>query len=254
MQTLSKAKWARILPLLRSHPRIHTRDARALKRFWGALLWILRTGAQWRALPAAFGKWNSIYKRFRSWSRLGVFDRLMDAFAHSEADIEWWSVDSTVVRAHACAAGAPGSAGGQDAQALGRSRGGFSTKIHVKVDALGNPLKVALTAGQRNDKIGWDLLQDPRDAQADAALADRGYDSNKIREYLRDLGVEAVIPSTRSRKEPIEYDKELYKARHVVECFIGKFKWERRLAMRFDKLDEAFLGFLQLACVMIWLK
>ena len=137
---------------------------------------------------------------------------------------------------------------------MGRSRGGFSTKIHVKVDALGNPLKLALTAGQRHDRKGWDLLREPRDAQALAALADRGYDSNAIRAQLAEMGVEAVIPPKKNRKETLDYDKELYKARHVVECFIGKLKHYRRLAMRFEKLDTAFLGFLHVACVMIWLR
>lgn len=247
---LANATWARICPFLMRHPRI--RSAEHAEQFLNAVLWILRTGAQWRALPESLGKWNSVYKRFRRWSEWEVFEDLLDHLSRN-ADYEWLSVDSTTIRAHMSAAGAPASAGGQGAQSFGRSRGGFSTKIHVKTDALGLPLKLSLTAGHRGDMIGvWKVLE-PEDACAQALLADMAYDANSLREHLKSAQIQAVIPCNPTRRQ-LPYDKELYKARHVVECFINKIKWYRRVATRYDKLDKTYLNFLHLACCMIWLR
>lgn len=249
--TLANSTWARICPFLKRHPRI--RKAEDAHVFLNAVLWILRTGAQWRALPESFGKWNSIYKRFRRWSDLKIFEELLDVLSR-DADYEWLSVDSTTIRAHMSAAGAPLSAGGQHAQSFGRSRGGFSTKVHVKTDALGLPLKLCLTAGHRGDMIGvWQLLE-PEDSCAQALLADRAYDSNALREHLDHAKIQAVIPSNPTRRQALAYDEELYKARYSVECFINKIKWYRRIATRYDKLDCSYLGFLHLASCMIWLR
>lgn len=251
--TLAENQWQRIVPFLQAHPRVYFGQESHCRRFVEALLWVLRTGAQWRELPAERGRWNSVYRRFRDWVAKGVFADMLDFFS-DDADMEWLSIDSTTIRAHMSAAGAPKSAGGQQAQDLGRSRGGFSTKAHIKVDALGNPLKLALTQGQRNDKIGWPLVREDRDEQASAILADRGYDANWIRDELAKIGVEAVIPSTKSRKVAIDYDRDLYKERNVVECFIGKVKWFRRVFTRYDKLSVVYLGFLTFASSLVWLR
>ena len=89
---------------------------------------------------------------------------------------------------------------------------------------------------------------------APSQLADRGYDANWIRDELAKIGVEAVIPSTKSRKVAIDYDRDLYKERNVVECFIGKVKWFRRVFTRYDKLSVVYLGFLTFASSLVWLR
>ena len=122
--------------------------------------------------------------------------------------------------------GAPKN-GGQACQALGRSRGGFSTKIHVSVDGLGNPLRFILTGGQRHDITQAEELI--AGYAGEQVLADKGYDSQEFREHILALGMTPVIPPRSNRKEPAGYDRHLYRERHLVECFINKMKHYRRI-------------------------
>jgi len=135
---------------------------------------------------------------------------------------------------------------------LGRSRGGFSTKIHVTVDALGNPLRLALTAGQRHDLLkAHDMVVG---LDFDALIADRGYAAQAFVDALIAHGLEVVIPPKANAKHPRPYDTWRYRERALVECFIGKLKHFRRIFSRFDKLARRYLGFLQLTCTLIWLR
>lgn len=135
---------------------------------------------------------------------------------------------------------------------MGRSRGGFSTKIHISVDGLGNPLRFRLTGGQRHDITQADALIE--DFCADYVIADRAYDAVDFLDLVVNSGAEAVIPSTPRRNEQREHDRHLYKERHLVECFINKIKHYRRVFSRFDKLASRYLGFLHLTAVLIWLR
>ncbi len=140
-----------------------------------------------------------------------------------------------------------------DNQAIGRSRGGLSTKIHVTCDALGNPTGFYLTAGQAHDLDGADALLP--EITAGALLADRAYDADKrVRQILSKDDCEAVIPSTRRRTVPYDYDRELYKARHLIENFFAKLKQYRGIATRYDKTSQNFLGAIYLAASVIWLN
>ena len=147
---------------------------------------------------------------------------------------------------------APPKNGGQDEQALGRSRGGFSTKIHVTVDGLGYPLRLHLTAGQRHDIIkAHDLTVD---LAFDHLLADRSYGAQDFVDALIARGIEVVIPPRKNAQQPREYDEWRYRERHLIECFIGKIKHFRRIFSRFDKLAKRYLGFLQFVSSLIWLR
>jgi transposase len=137
-------------------------------------------------------------------------------------------------------------------QALGRSRGGFSTKIHVTVDALGNPLRVRLTAGQRHDSTQAQSLLDSY--ACEYVIADRGYAAEALHDWIIQQGATPVIPPHQNSKHPRPYDRWLYRERHLVECFINKIKHFRRVFSRFDKLARRYLGFVQLASVLIWLR
>jgi len=129
-------------------------------------------------------------------------------------------IDATIVRAHACSAGYKKDS--QDENALGRSKGGFTTKIHALVDALGNPLKFILTPGQRHDVTqANDLIEDIKNTMV---LADKGYDSSALVKTIEEKGSVAVIPPKKNRKAPREYDEHIYKERHLIECFFWKNK------------------------------
>lgn len=137
-------------------------------------------------------------------------------------------------------------------QALGRSRGGFSTKIHVTVDGLGNPLRLRLTAGQRNDVTQAEAMI--ADLSFAYVLADRGYTGQDFRAQILDSGAQPVIPSKKNAKEAHAYDTWRYRERHLVECFIGKIKHFRRVFSRFDKLARRYLAFLHFTSTLLWLR
>ena len=146
----------------------------------------------------------------------------------------------------------PKKNGGQAEQALGRSRGGFSTKIPITVDGVGYPLRLRLTAGQRHDITQAPDLIDG--FKFEHVIADGSYTGQDFVDWVIENGMEAVIPSPKNAKQPREYDAWRYRERHLVECFIGKIKHFRRVFSRFDKLATRYLGFLHLTCVLIGLR
>ena len=135
---------------------------------------------------------------------------------------------------------------GQDSQGLGRSRGGFSTKIHVAVDGEGQPVKLHLTEGERHDVTCAEILLEG--LEPEHVIADKGYDSDPLRQRIRSAGAKPVIPSRRNCRTR-RYDRQRYKLRNVVERFINRLKQCRRVATRYDKLAATFLGFVQLASI-----
>jgi transposase len=135
---------------------------------------------------------------------------------------------------------------------LGRSRGGFGTKIHASVSGLGLPLKVILTAGQEADVSQAASLIDG--VAAEVVIADKGYDSKAVVEQIERQGAEAVIPSRKNRKEPRAYDRERYRDRNLAERFWRRVKENRRVATRYEKTARNFLGFVLLAAIMVLLR
>jgi transposase len=158
-------------------------------------------------------------------------------------------IDSSNIRAHQHAAGA---IGGQEAQALGRSRGGFGTKIHVKVDALGMPLCFKLTSGERHESQQAIPLISSDDCEY--LLADKAYDNGELRDFLSNREVIAVIPSKNNRLIPIPHDKHIYKERNCIERFLNRIKQFRRIATRYDKIAITFMGAILVTSILIWLK
>ncbi len=140
----------------------------------------------------------------------------------------------------------------QDDEGLGRSCGGFSTKIHAVCDALGNPLRFIITPGQRHDvSQAIDIISG---INTQALLADKGYDSDELREFVQKSGAAAHIPPRKNRLKEKIYDEHLYKERHKVECLFGFLKHYRRLFGRFDKTKQTFSAFLHFVGALQWLK
>lgn len=128
----------------------------------------------------------------------------------------------------------------------------MSTKIHVATEALGLPIRLIGSPGQRNDiALAHDLIDG---IAADVTIADKGYDADHLVNRITKAGAEPVIPPKRNRKVQRTYDADIYKERNLIERFFSKLKQFRRVATRYDKLLANFMGFVKLAAIAIWLK
>jgi len=141
---------------------------------------------------------------------------------------------------------------GAQNQAIGRSRGGLTTKIHLAVRGLGCPVRFLLTAGQLGDAPQAAALLDG--TPAEFVIADTAYDADHIRHAVAQKRAEAVIPNnpSRARKHPL--DAHLYAQRHLVECCFSKLKQFRRVATRFEKTARNYLAVITLAAIVLWLR
>lgn len=143
---------------------------------------------------------------------------------------------------------------GTHRRALGRSRGGFTSKLHCLADALGRPLAFHLTIGEAADCKAYNALIGLPERAPDALLADRGYDADAIRADLAERNIEAVIPGRSNRRVKIEHDRALYKQRNRIERMFGHLKINRAIATRYDQLANSFLGMVHIATARYWLK
>ncbi|MBO0942257.1 IS5 family transposase [Acidovorax temperans] len=244
-RVLTDEQWAKMEPHCLGKPSDPGRSGTDNRRFVEAVLWIARTGSPWRDLPPEFGKWNTVFKRFRDWVKADVFQRLFDAVSE-QPDMEYAMVDATIVKVHRHGQGAKG---GPSGQAIGHSRGGMTTKILALTDALGNLVKFVLMPGQRHDTKGVkELIADVR---FEALLADKAFDVNWLIQELGKRGAQVVISQMPRRRAPLEIDREIYKWRHLIENFFGKLKEFKRIAMRSDKTDSSFAAMIYLAAGVI---
>ena len=244
---ISDDNWSRIEQLLPGRSGGHGGVAKDNRGFVNAVWFVAKTGIPWRDLPERFGTWDTAFHRFNAWCKKGVWKRVFEAVR--DPDLEWLMIDSTVIRAHHHAAGMNG---GDDDQDLGRSRGGFGTKVHLSVDALGLPLEIHLSPGQDADITHAETVLG--DHKPEAVLGDKGYDSDAFAKAVEDRGAEVVIPPRSNRKTPREYDEVVYKERNKVERCINRLKQFRRVATRYEKTSRNFLGMVLFAAITLWLK
>jgi transposase len=141
-----------------------------------------------------------------------------------------------------------------ETKAVGRSRGGLNTKIHAIVDGLGNPVEFLLSPGNDHDSTHAIEILSKVELAGSNVIGDRAYGTNEIRDFITLNDAVYTIPPKSNTQNPWECDWWLYKERHLVECFFQKIKWFRRVATRYDKSDESFLGFVYLAAICILVK
>jgi transposase len=216
-----------------------------------AILWILRSGAPWRDLPEAFGPWQSAYGRFRAWAKKGLWSAILCHLSDRERDDEYVMIDSTAMLVHAHGAN---PAGGQEAQAMARSRSSLSTKIHMACDSLGYPLGFILTGANVSDFDQAKPLLARYLRPNCHAIMDKGYDSDAIRAYVNQLGGVAVIALHPGRSQKPAFDEHLYRERHRIENLFARLKAFRRVATRYEKLHSTFSAMVSLACILIRLQ
>nr|WP_296263771.1 IS5 family transposase [Pseudomonas sp. UBA6562] len=237
------------------------------------VLWILCSGAAWRDMPERFGPWSTVYQRFRDWRNNGALDRMLKRLhlklnEQGLIDLQTWMIDSTAVRATRASSGARKKGISDDPadHALGRSRGGLTTKIHMLCDANGVPLRFLLSGGQASDISYAQPLLDgvsipsaqrgrPR-KRCKWLLADKGYDAEALRQYCDRCRIQPVIAMRSMKRKPKPglsrlFDRPKYRQRNVIERMFGWLKENRRLVRRFDKLAKSCASMVSLARAML---
>lgn len=243
---LSDNAWERIKNILSQSGRVYNKYEHRLTV--EGILYRMRTGVQWRDLPSEFGLWNTVFRRFNLWSKKGLLTLLFEGLSQ-EHDCEWLFIDGSIVKAHQDSAGA---CSGEE-EAIGKSRGGNTTKIHLAVDSGGMPVYFELSGGQVHDIKHAPTLV----ANSPACLiviADKGYDSDEFRDYIESLGYDSKIPRKLNKKRGNAHmDWCLYRYRHLVENAFMKIKKYRAIATRYDKLARNYEAMVSLAFAMMWL-
>ncbi|MFD0002594.1 IS5 family transposase [Streptomyces sp. NPDC127178] len=272
---LTNQEWELLAPLI---PRAATGSPRVSDRqIINGMVYKIRTGISWRDLPERYGPWQTLYTRFRRYALAGMFTRALQqiqARADAAGDIDWLvQIDSTIVRAHQHAA-ATGRTNRND-HALGRSRGGLTTKIHLACDGRGRPLAVLVTPGQRHDSICARPLPErirvPRTGpgrprcRPGHVIADKAYSSRGFRAYLRKQGIAHTIPQKTDQQRhrqnrgsrggrPPGFDREIYRRRNVVERCFNRLKGFRGIATRYDKTATSYEAAVSLASFLLWAR
>jgi transposase len=271
---LTDEAWERLTPLLPPQKPRTGRPAKPHRPVVEGILWTLRTGAPWRDLPERFGPWHTVASRFYRWVAAGVWVRVLAALqraADAAGALDWRThyVDGTVIRAHQHAAGAHKGTRCRRTvaetadEALGRSRGGFSTKLHLRAEGSGKPMALVVTAGQRHEQTAFRPLMEtgavnragrgrPR-VRPDRVVGDRGYTGRPIRAYCRRRGIRYTIPRLRTERPVWRFDRAAYRERNRVERLVGRLKQCRRVATRYEKRAVHFLAMVTIAAILLWL-
>jgi transposase len=223
-------------------------DKPNLRKTVEGILYRMRTGLPWRDLPSFFGVWISIYQQFNRWSSKNKLMNIFKALV-IEPDLEWEFIDGSIVKAHQHSTGAAG----EDDQAIGKSVAGNTTKIHMAVDAYGLPIEFDITGGEVHDcKIAPEFFT--KLPHANYMIADKGYDSEELRDLIRAKSSVPVIPrKSNSTIGNDDMDWGLYKYRHMVENIFARLKHFRAIATRYDKLKRNYASMVAMACSLTWL-
>ena len=230
-------------------PRQRGNVKRDNRRVLAAILYVVEQGGKWRGLPEQGGKWHTIYTRMNRWAKKGVLDRIVVALQQPQlirVRVEVVSLDSPVVPVHPARAGRAKKTG---PQAIGKSRGGWTTKIHLVAADAGTAVSLSLSPGQAGDAPEGRKLLAETPLEAEYVVMDRAYEGEATRQCVRDLGATPVVPPKSNRRVPWPYDRAKYKKRNEVERLFRRLKGFRRIFSRFDKLDVVFAFFIHFALI-----
>jgi transposase len=239
---ITEAQYERIkdaLPVQRGNVRLSNLQV------LNAVLYVAEEGCKWRGLPKRFGRWHTIYTRMNRWSKNGVLDRVFEKLQVEQIvriKIEAFALDSTSIKVHPDGTGALKNG----PQAIGKSRGGWNTKVHLVAANARTAITFALSPGNAHDPPEGRALLTELGPMPEGLpmLMDRAYEGDETRQLVLSLGMIPVVPPKSNRIEPWEYDRALYKKRNEIERLFRRLKGFRRIFSRFEKLDVLFLGFL----------
>jgi transposase len=245
---ITEAQYERIkdaLPVQRGNVRLSNLQV------LNAVLYVAEQGCKWRGLPKRFGRWHTIYTRMNRWSKNGVLDRVFEKLQSEQIvriKIEAFALDSTSIKVHPDGTGALKKNG---PQAIGKSRGGWNTKVHLVAANARTAITFALSPGHAHDAPEGRALLAELGPMPEGLplLMDRAYEGDETRQLVLSLGMIPVVPPKSNRIEPWEYDRALYKKRNEIERLFRRLKGFRRIFSRFEKLDVLFLGFLTFALI-----
>jgi transposase len=211
-----------------------------------AILYVAENGCKWRALPKEFGVWHTIYTRMNRWAKTGVLTRVFERLQKEQIlvmNITSVSLDSTSIKVHPDGTGALK----KGPQAIGKSRVGWTTKLHMPAASERLAVRFFLYAGNCHDAPeDRKLLNAIGNSLGECnVLMNKAYEGDETRRLVVELGYTPVVPPKYNRLNPWEYDKELYKRRNEVECLFRRLKGFRRVFTRYDKLDIIFLSFME---------
>ena len=183
-------------------------------------------------------------RQFRRWTLSGLLELLLAAFNDSgDANHSLQMIDGTIIRAYHCSTEVKG---GTPRQCLGRSKGGFTTKILFSINAVGLPLDFALTGGRLSDYKGYLPIVVDDGPPPKVLLADKGYDADFIRGDMDKRGGVAIIQTTRKPLVRLPVDAAIYVMRNMIERNFNKLKNARSLATRYDKTADGYLGLIHI--------
>jgi transposase len=241
----SDAQWARIEPLLPKDVRGKKRVD--VRRVLSGIVHALKCGGSWADCADVYGPKKTLYNRFVRWSERGIWQKIFSALAGAEDAPERLFIDSSRIKVHRCAGGGKGGPGSWYRPHERRAQHQAPCCLRRE----GRPCALLLTPGNLHDcRVAQRCIEAM--PPSTELVADKGYDSNALREWLQARGTRPVIPPRKNRKIQYDYDKAIYKQRNIVERMFYRLKDWRRIATRFDRDLANFMGAIAIATAVIW--
>ena len=217
--------------------------------FISALIYLGKTGCWWQHLPPSFGNYKTIHSRFTYWSKRKVFDVLFELISQSPDQTVLRFIDSAFVK---CSIAATTGRCNAPQRVIGRTKGGFTTKITAICDIKRRIHQCRVDAGQVSDHV---VAREIRFLGVNQiVVADKGYSSQKLRWYLERQGHRHCIAQKQNEKQPSLFNKQHYRKRHYIENAFSHLRRWTRLELRRERIHDHFSAFVMLWCIGTWVR